>query len=334
MNKTSRPRTLPDRAPRRAEAFTIIEMLVVVGIVGVIVAILLPAIGGVRRSAGNSKTLSMITDLTQASQQFLTDNRRLPGYFTVEEMGSPANGRQGFPMMMNVLLELSGGFVEPGETVPGGLESVERVGPGSGGDGITVVPSRIGADEGVGAAKSLYFAPEPNALKVQEENGQMAAMPQHKDLPHLVDAFGTPLLAWVESDTIAADAEFAAEDSGTPAKFYWTTNSAFLNRGATLVGRKAVDQTVESLLGSGRSAVERVVTMTALLGHPSYPDSQTPPEPASSRGSIVFHSAGANGVYLGQSEQAAKVAGGRSITYTGKDDPIRRSDDVVRSLGQ
>src|SRR5690606_4795635 len=106
----------------------------------------------------------------------------------------------------------------------------------------------------------------------------------------------------------------------------------FLNRSATAVGRQSVNQVTDSLLGADRS--DRVETMTALLGHPSYPDSQTPPQPASSRGQLIFHSAGPNGAYLGKNEQAAKSAGGGPILYTGKDDPIRRSDDLIRALGQ
>lgn len=331
MGQTNRPTAAPDRHHRR-EGFTIIEMLVVVAIVALIVAILLPAIAGVRRSAGKSKTLTTITDLTQASQAFLTDNRRLPGYFTAEEMGDPDNNRRGFPAMANILLELSGGFVAPGDAVPSGLTAISNVGPVAS-NTITVLPERIGSDEG----QSLYYTPDPKALKMQDSNGAMTALDSHKAFPHMVDAFGTPLLAWAESDTIAPDAEFAAIDNGggsTPARFYWNTNLAFLGRNATLVGRQAADEYTKSLLGGSHPDTDRIETMAALLGHPSYPDSQTPPAPASSRGSLVFHSAGPNGLYIGDSEQAAKSAGGDKLTYTGKDDPMRRCDDVIRALGQ
>lgn len=325
MGQTNRPTTAPDHR-RVREGFTIIEMLVVVAIVALIVAILLPAIAGVRRSAGKSKTLTTITDLTQASQAFLTDNRRLPGYFTVDEMGRPDNNRRGFPMMANILLELSGGFVAPGDPVPTGLTRVDDVGPMTS-NTITVLPERIGSDKG----QSLYYTPDPKALKMQDSNGAMAALGQHRAFPHMVDAFGTPLLAWAESDTIAPDADFAAIDSGNPARFYWMSNCAFLGQGATLVGRQAADEQNKSLLGS---AHERIETMKALLGHPSYPDSADPPQPASSRGALVFHSAGPNGLYVGDSEPAAKTGGGDQLTYTGADDPMRRTDDVIRALGQ
>jgi hypothetical protein len=74
--------------------------------------------------------------------------------------------------------------------------------------------------------------------------------------------------------------------------------------------------------------------MAALLGHPTYPDSSTPPKPTTSRGAVVFHSAGSNALFLGQDEQAAKRAGGGPIPYSGEEDPIRRSDDIISSLGK
>ncbi len=63
-------------------AFTLVEILVVIAIVGVLMAILLPAIGAARRSSLKSKELVNIREMVIGWQTYASDanNRLLPGY--------------------------------------------------------------------------------------------------------------------------------------------------------------------------------------------------------------------------------------------------------------
>lgn len=63
---------------KRPAGFTLIEMLVVIAIIGVLIAILLPALGAARRSASATKCLSHHRSLAQAVQMYTVD---FEGYF-------------------------------------------------------------------------------------------------------------------------------------------------------------------------------------------------------------------------------------------------------------
>jgi len=60
--------------PRRRNAFTLVELLVVVGIIGALVAILLPALGAARRQARSVACTSNLHQLGVAFTMYRMEN--------------------------------------------------------------------------------------------------------------------------------------------------------------------------------------------------------------------------------------------------------------------
>ena len=64
---------------RRRSAFTLIELLTVIAIIGILAAILIPTIGAVRRQAASARSISNLKQFGSAYLAFAADNRnRLP----------------------------------------------------------------------------------------------------------------------------------------------------------------------------------------------------------------------------------------------------------------
>lgn len=327
-----------------ASAFSLLELLVVLFIIALVVSILFPVLGGARESARRAATLSQIQNLTQASKQFELDNRRLPGYFAPNVMGANTNAIRGFTQMQNIMLDLAGGITS---AAADGVAVIDDVGPQTtAANNVTVDIGQIGAPTGKGGTSSKsYYAPDRASLIVQDKPGQVVAGTNNVKLPHVVDAFGTPLLAWAADETVTINKDnFAAKDTGTtingPYAFYWAQNAGILSGDA--VGKKARKQIYIpgddnpatnipfSLLGANRPDPLLPKTMMGVFGHPSYPiPNITPEAPSAALGKIVFHSAGSDGYYLGSQERGGRIANGNQPPDTGAIKYGTNSDNKV-----
>ncbi len=308
------------RSSRRMSGFTLIELVVVIAIIAIVAAISIPAMHGVRDTSRLTQTRGLIQSLENATSQFRTDNQgRQPGYFSPKEMGSNPNLSAGLSTMNNMLLDLVGGVVDP--TTPTGPDILDVAPYTMGSIKVRVDLNKMGTGK--------YFALPGGSWSTSAGDKSMATGFDNKDMPDLIDAFGTPILAWVEDDAavsaVKTVTDFAKIDSGsagTPlsAKFYWAQNSRWLT--STSVGRKLIDQSTESLLGSTFSDQDRRDSLAGILGSPAFPYRDPTAGPtiapivaAKGRAPIVFHSAGKDGVFFGKDETGAKQFPTAKVDY-------------------
>ncbi|MGD9689831.1 MAG: type II secretion system protein [Phycisphaerales bacterium] len=327
--------------------FTIAELMIVLIILGVVLSIILPSLRAVSARAKAAVTTTTMSSLASAGGLFSNDNNgRAPGYFTAAQMGHQANDTRGMPAMTNILLDLMPG-VTAKPAMPG--TGVIEIGPTTG-DVINLDLNQYAGTriQTPGGQARSYFRPDPKYFFAPIEEGGNAALARqgqesgtlnHLYVPNLHDAYGSPILAWQEDDRAANT--FAARDSstnpGTVARFYWASNACFLR--AKALGRLQTNQDSESMLrGTGSRSGDPLGSMTGLLGNPAFPGNGF--DPIKARGPLVFHSAGANGVFLGEDERGAKTAvdgGGapRPLFYIPGQDPFRNGDfdDLVVSAG-
>lgn len=341
---------------RRLMAFTLVELLVAIGIIAVLVAILVPAIGGARASARRASTSALMTSVANAINQFKTQNGRLPGFFSQHELGQSTNNT-GFTTMENALLDLAGGLdptANPAEahtveiTIGGKTARINtlKIGASEGPGFLAMTAKGVGSNEP--QASGLAPARWPNDQEVDSTIFQNGAKYQ---IPDILDSWGKPIILWARNEAAGSspppafalvNAPATPGPSSPPALFYWRANRGYL---ATALQQRT------SALGQGVAQAKIQRTMAAVLGDPAFPNpTQDPitnpnptaqPVPLSPRGDFVLQSAGGDGVFVNNAGQAALEfrylpAGLAPPASWGTEDDwltLDRTDDVIQAGG-
>jgi len=148
-----RRRTRPRRHPGRSSAFTLVELLVVIGIIAILIGILLPSLNRAREAARTAQCLSNLRQIGQAFQMYTNESKGwiVPGW--IKDDDGKGNGIENWATLLVARRYLAApkqesvDFNDPMANVnsvfycPNGVNSKHDVSLGSGGGQVIPNPT-------------------------------------------------------------------------------------------------------------------------------------------------------------------------------------------------
>ncbi|MFA6044515.1 MAG: hypothetical protein WC718_05985, partial [Phycisphaerales bacterium] len=211
---------MPNRTTSHSRrAFSLVELVVVIGIIVLIISIVLPALAGARNAAKVEATRSLVNQFTNAVASFKQDKSRLPGYFSVRDMGAMQNATNGFSAMQNAMLDLAGGVTSDAANTASKIYAVTPTGANP----VNVSIDLIGA-----GGKSYFPVLGKNYYKAQNgtDGGERISSTDIQQIPEVVDAWGQPILLWVADTTVPGPVQSISDNNNNALVREASTNAA------------------------------------------------------------------------------------------------------------
>ncbi len=313
----------------RRRGFTMTELIVVIGVIAVLAGILLSAMGGVRRKAMATTTVSTMTEFSKACDTFQLEHGRYPGAIPENVLAltdiPPITGTE------NALLDLMGGYriMGPFNTSP--PPDWDNFDPSNAGviehsldNGNWVIRAAINRlGEGPllnGSPYSPYFTPSDSQFSVARgQTGECCSQLGQACgacLPDLIDAWGQPIVflrrARPSGPLVGNDV------TATPRPQFYTNSMTPYTQSVKL-GEFGKDQNLLSILNTTPTA-NQDATFAQILRHPSLGDfgSIGFAQAGTAQGAYILISAGQDGIFFSEQD--------------GPGTPENPVDDIVEGL--
>ena len=310
--------------------FTLVELLVAIGIIMVLVGILLPALGKVSTKAKATATTATMNEFAKACDVFYTQFNYYPGIvpeaMLAATVNPPISGTE------NALLHLMGGAIRNDDPTYAASTGTELTFGTAGTTGTGQVKIKINAID-IGKGPRIegkqyepFFTPKDAQLKIAV--GQVG---QTLPLPDLLDAWGQPI-GYIRSSRPTGLMTGTVTEN--PQFFI---NPLFPYFNSTSLGDLAIDQTANCVFYAGTTANKNEY-LAQLIRHPAMGSFGvlSDARAGTPRGKYFLFSAGSDGIYF------AKTLDGPTPTvatllFTGPDakkpDVVTTYNDIVVSGG-
>lgn len=312
---------------QQRRGFTLIEIMVVIGIIALLIGILLPALSKVQEKAKVTQTLGLMQEFSKACEAFQQEFNRYPGLVPTDIL---ANNPQ-ISGTENALLELMGGGVRKNDvdattyndvtmgygapewkvltfSITGQADFEVKINVGKMGEG-----PRIN-----GKQYPPFFSPKANDLRpiAGQVFGTSRTLESTDNanslfIPDLVDSWGDPIIFLLSARNVGPlagnnnpdRAQFLVLADGVNPNTY-STMDPYLgskNLGDLSMPQIKSPDSLNYTLFEDASIQDKKKLFAQFLRHPGFGD-PTKPLSGTARGRYLLISAGKDGVFLGRTD--------------------------------